>query len=242
MKRMQMFPVIIITLLAVALASPPPLSAQGHPCGEGAVPYEGFWTTSDGSLTGGRISEAWCGTPQQPGVPGNALYAMSWDGAALGLLYVFIGMTIDGDGAVETGRSINGMGFGWIDYITNYVGGYFWLEGDHTWSDGTDLSGMVTSCAVGARVTVVNWQPVGVASNITVTGRFDQCEECTIHVVANSTRIWDGVSGPMPTDFPPFYCGTAGELHDMCCLQATITCPIVGTEESSWGAIKELYR
>jgi hypothetical protein len=238
MKRLYTFPVIV---LALVIAAPAIVSAQ-HPCGEGAVPYEGFWTTTDGSLTGGRISEAWCGDPEGPGVEGNTLYAMSWDGATLGLLYVFAGMAIDGDGAVETGSSINASGFGWIDYITNYVGGSFWMDGGHTWSDGTDLTGTVTSCAVGARVTLVNWIPVGVASNITLTGVFDQCQECTIHVVGNSTRIWDGVTGPMPADFPPFACGTTGELHDMCCLQATITCPIVGTEESSWGAIKELHR
>lgn len=240
MKRMHMFPVIV---LALALSTPAALLAQVHPCGEGAVPYEGFWTTTDGSLTGGRISEAWCGTPQQPGVEGNTLNVMSWDGASLGLLYVFAGMAIDGDGAVETGRYFDANGFGYIDYITNYVGGSFWMYGGHTWSDGTDLSGAVTSCAVGARVTYINFTiPVGVASNITVTGVFDQCEECTIHVVGNSTRIWDGFTGPMPAGFPPFLCGTTGELHDMCCLQATITCPVVGNEESSWGAIKELYR
>lgn len=239
MKRMQMFPVIV---LAVALAAPAALLAQDHPCGEGAVPYEGFWTTTDGSLTGAHISEGWCGTPQQPGVPGNTLYVMSWNGASLGALYVFSGMAIDGSGAVETGRYFDANGFGWIDYVTNYTGGSFWLDGGHTWSDGTDLTGMITSCEVGARVTYVMWDPVGVASNITVSGEFDQCQECTIHIVGNSQRVWDGINGPMPADYPPFICGTTGELHDMCCLQATITCPIVGTEESSWGAIKELYR
>ena len=239
MKRMHMFPVIV---LAIAFAAPVALLGQVHPCGEGAVPYEGFWTTTDASLTGGRISEAFCGSPIGPGVEDNTLNAQSWNGATLGLLWVFSGMAIDEDGAVETGQSINDSGFGWIDYITNYIGGTFWLDGGHTWSDGTDLTGVVTGCSVGARVTIVNWQPVGVASNITVTGVFDQCEECTIHVVGNSTRIWDGVTGPMPAGFPTFLCGTTGELHDMCCLQATITCPVVGTEESSWGAIKELHR
>ncbi|MDD3643158.1 MAG: hypothetical protein PHQ19_06825 [Candidatus Krumholzibacteria bacterium] len=238
MMRLQLLFVIVFAVMIAAA----PLTAQTHPCGDGAVPYEGFWTTTDGSLTGGRISEAWCGAQLQPGVPGNTLYVMSYNGASLGLLYVFVGMAIDENGAVETGRDINASGFGWIDYITNYVGGNFWLEGDHTWSDGTDLSGSVASCEVGARVTYYNWQPVGVSSNITVTGVFDQCAECTIRVVANSQRVWDGVSGPMPAGFPPFYCGTSGELHDMCCLQATITCPIVGNEDSSWGAIKDLYR
>jgi len=236
-KLLSLFPVLaFVFVAALGVCSAAAVFAQGHPC------VEGFWTTSDGSLSSGRISEAWCGDPQQPGVPGNMLNAMSWDGAVLGAQWRVWGMAIDGSGAVETGRSIDATGFGWIDYVTNYEGGELWLAGGHTWSDGTDLTGLVTLCSVGARVTYFNFEPVAVASNISLMGHFDQCGGCTIEIVANSMRVWaTGSSDPMPADFPTFLCGSGGELHDSCCLTAQISC-VVGADEAAWGAIKSLYR
>ena len=34
----------------------------------------------------------------------------------------------------------------------------------------------------------------------------------------------------------------SGELHYSCCLEASVMCTVTGTEESTWGAIKEMYR
>jgi hypothetical protein len=153
-------------------------------------------------------------------------------------------MSIDASGAVEVARSVNASGFGWIDYVTNYEGGRFWLAGSEPWSDGTDLEGDVTVCSVNARVTLVNFTPVGVTSNITIVGIFDVCEWCSIEIAANSARQWKtGDPSAMPSGYPPFLCDAdSGELHYSCCLTASIMCSVTGDEESTWGAIKEMYR
>jgi hypothetical protein len=241
-KLLRIVPAVLIVAALVSF-SPDFLHAQGHPCGDGAIPYTGEWTTVDEEIDGGRISEAYCLDPFEPGVPGNKLNAMSWDEVALGLQWYFWGMSIDENGAVETGRDINEYGFGYIDYTTEYEGGWFWLTGAHAWSDGTDLTGWVVGCNVGARVTIAGGVPVGLTSNITLTGVFEQCEECTIKIIANSQKIWQTGQGAMPSDYPPFLCGaSSGELHDMCCISAQIICPVVATEPFTWGAIKGLYR
>jgi hypothetical protein len=99
-------------------------------------------------------------------------------------------------------------------------------------------------CSVTARVTLVAGNPVGVTSNISITGVFDVCPMCSIHIVANSARLWmTGDAAAMPANYPPFLCGAnSGELHYSCCLQASVMCEVTGTEESTWGAIKEMYR
>lgn len=242
-KLLRTFPVMILAIVtAVSLTGA--AFAQTHPCGDGALPYEGSWTAPSGGLLEGRISEAWCLSPFSPGIPGNSLDAQSWDGAALGTQWRFWGMYIDAAGAVEVGRDVDATGFGWIDYVTNYEGGRFWLEGTTAWSDGTDLEGDVSLCSVSARVTVFGFEPVAVASNITVVGIFDVCEWCSIEIAANSSRLWmTGDAGAMPADYPPFLCAAnAGELHYSCCLTASIMCSVTGTEESTWGAIKDMYR
>jgi hypothetical protein len=86
--------------------------------------------------------------------------------------------------------------------------------------------------------------PVGVTSNITIVGVFNACELCSIEIAANSMRLWKtGDAAAMPAGYPPFLCGAnSGELHYSCCLTATIMCNVTGTEESTWGAVKEMYR
>lgn len=243
MKLLRMFPVMILAIVTTVSVTGAAF-AQGHPCGDGALPFEGSWSTTAGTLLEGRISEAWCYSPFSPGIPGNSLNSASWDGATLGTQWTISGMAIDGAGAVEIARDVNAMGFGWIDYLTNYEGGRFWLEGGTSWSDGTDLEGDVTLFSVTARVTLVAGNPVGVTSNISVTGVFDVCPMCSINIVANSTRLWmTGDAAAMPADYPSFLCGAnSGELHYSCCLEASVMCTVTGTEESTWGAIKEMYR
>jgi hypothetical protein len=242
-KLLRMFPVMILAIVTAVTLTGAAL-AQTHPCGEGALPFEGAWTAPGGGLLEGRISEAWCYSPFSPGQPGNTLNAQSWDGAALGTQWKVWGMSIDATGAAEVDSDINRAGFGWIDYRTNYEGGRFWLVGSGAWSDGTDLEGDVTVCNVNARVTLVNFMPVAVTSNITIVGVFDVCEMCSIEIAANSTRLWmTGDAAAMPANYPPFLCSAnGGELHYSCCMNAEIMCSVTGTEESTWGAIKEMHR
>lgn len=228
------------TTLLVALMILPATMAWAIDCNQ----PDGYYTTSSSTLYGGRSSEAWC-TPeyQNAGVPGNTESAMSWDGTTLGTQWRFWGMAIDATGAVLTNDQIDVYGNGFRDYSTNYVGGQFWLAGWHTWSDGTDLTGTVTYMNVGAKISFVGGQVVGVTSNILIQGVFDTCPNCVIeYSISNALRVWDPTAGAMPADYPDWACGTTGELFDVCCIVAHIVCDEVGNEESTWGAIKEMYK
>jgi hypothetical protein len=239
MKALKMlFLVAGIALLATTV------SAQN--CDPYTPPFPGNYTTNDATILGGRASEAWC-TPelQQGGVPGNTLDAMSWNSATddLGGQWHFWGMEINGDGAIMTHYGLDENGTGFIDYTTNYDGGQFWLSGGHTWSDGTDLTGTVTYLNVGAKVSFFQGAVTGITSNILISGIFDACENCVLqYAISNAIRVWDPTGGSMPPLYPPWACGTTGELFDICCIMAHIDCEYIGTEESTWGDIKQLHR
>jgi hypothetical protein len=208
-------------------------------------PNPGIYTTTNGSILPGRASEAWCDPLHlQPGYPGNTQNAESWNGAALATQWRVWGQTIDAAGAQETARSVDAYGNGWIDYVTNYVGGQFWLSKFHTWSDGAnDLTGTLTYFNVGARVTLIGGQIVGVTSNVMLQGYFDDCPVCTLeYVITNAMLVWMPGWPGMPANYPAYLCGASmGELFDVCCIRASIYCP-VGAETSTWGAIKSLYQ
>jgi hypothetical protein len=246
---------VLKTLLVVAgvmlLAST--VSAQFCGCPEDHIPYQRWWRTNDGSLLPGRVSETWCGKygyPVMPGVPGNTEYAQSWDGANLGTQWELWGMEIDAAGAGETDRYFDEHGNGYIDYVTNYTGGRFWLSGAHFGPPGSvDFEGILTYFNVGTRVSYTLGEVTGVTSNVLLNGWMTEtCECCYIEfAIANAIRVWVEGEGAPPVPYPPFICdenktpGGTGELFDACCITVSISCPNSG-EESSWGAIKQLLK
>ena len=208
------------------------------------APKGGIYTTENGTCLGGRFSEAWC-SGLGAGRPGNTENGLSWNGASLGTQWMLWGMTVDASGAVETARYFNAAGTGWINYVTNYTGGQFWLSRNGLWGYGTvDYTGVVDYYNISARVNYVAWQPVGVTSNITMEGTFDECPNCTLSIMGNGLLIWQtGYQTPMPANYPPFLCNaTTGELFEACCPVIEIYCEPVSTESSTWGGIKALYR
>ena len=208
-------------------------------------PKDGEYSTTTKSILGGRASEAFC-SGVGPGRVGNTQNAMSWDGVTLGSQWRLWGMAIDEPGAVMTGSYFDAYGNGWEDYVTSYIGGQFWLSGAHTWGDGLgDFTGTITYYNVGAKVSYVGWEPVGVSSNVTMWGSFDSCYYCFIdYGYSNALLIWrTGDALPMPANYPPFLCSAnAGELYDVCCITLSIYCDVTATRPSTWGKIKELYR
>jgi len=230
---------IAITALAVLLVIPAAAGAQS--CDEGTIPRTGMYYTSNGTLLPGRVSEAWCAG--NPGQPGNQENAMSWDGTTLATQWWVHGMTIDAAGAGEADRYFDANGTGWIDYVTNYDGGVFWLEGNH-FGSGPDLTGYLNYYNVNTRVSYVNGQKVGATSNVVFNGNFNECPYCIIEfVIANAMLVWTGEGDPGLPDYPGWECpeANAGELFDACCITARLDCPDA-TEETSWGAIKSLHR
>lgn len=219
------------------------VSAQFCNCDVQYIPNQGYFSTYAGTLLPGRVSEGFCGTPVNGGVPGNTQDAMSWDGTTLGGQWHVWGMAIDAAGAGESGRDVDATGTGWIDYVTNYDGGNFWLDGAHFGSSGLDFTGTIAYYNVSARIHLLYGQVTGITSNVTFNGQFTECECCYIEfAIANAIRVWPNIEGtPMPGGYPAFYCGTTGELFDACCILMSVSCP-VGTEETSWGAIKGMHR
>jgi hypothetical protein len=206
-------------------------------------PLDGTYTTMAGTILGGRSSEAWC-SGEGPGRPGNTENAQSWDGAILGGQWKVYGMV--SEGAVETARYFDAYGNGWIDYATNYTGGVFWLTNAAPWGGGAaEYWGTVKYFNVGARVNYAGWSPIGVTSNILMTGDFDACPNCAIqYAISNAILVWQtGYPTPMLADYPAFLCGaTSGEQFDACCIIMKVMCNPVSTDESSWGSIKDLFR
>ncbi len=208
------------------------------------APLQGSYSTTNGSMIGGRVSEAFC-SGVGPGQPGNMQNAMSWNGAALGTQWTVSGMTIDAAGAVLKKDAVDGSGFGYRDYVTNYTGGTFWLSGAGAWGDGLgDFTGTITYYNVSTRISFMGGMPIGATSNISFRGAFADCAYCFIdYAVANSMLMWTTGDGAMPANYPPFLCSAnAGELHDVCCVTMHILCDVTATEDSAWGAIKSLYR
>jgi hypothetical protein len=234
-KSLKTFSALLLLILAASYVG----AASSNP------PKDGVYSTSNGTLLGGRASEAWC-SGAGPGQAGNTENAMSWDGANLGAQWKVWDMAIDASGAVETARHLDSQGTGWIDYATNYTGGRFWLSGDNGWGDGsTDYTGALTYYNVGARVNYVAGQPVGVTSNIFLTGVFDGCPSCSVeYAISNALLVWrTGYSTAMPASYPPFQCNaSSGELFDACCTVAKIHCTPISTNPSTWGGIKTLFR
>ena len=230
---------LFCAILAIATSA----GAQPDPCT--VHPNPGAYTTTDGGMLPGRASEAFCSSPFHGGVPGNQQNAQSWDGSTLGTEWKVYGMTIDAAGAVELLNTVNALGNGMIVYGTDYDGGVFWLSGAHAWGDGsTGMYGTVDNYQVTATLSVVGGVVTSVASNVYFTGVFDDCPVCYFEfVISNALRVWVGDEGSQPADYPAFFCEGApgGELFDVCCIDLVIDCG-VGTEESSWGAIKQLHK
>jgi len=214
-------------------------------------PIDGTYQTLDGSLLPGRVSESWCSYPDhQAGYPGNMENAMSWNGSALQTQWRVWGMVIDQNGAVLNDENIDENGDGYREYITHYDGGQFWLSGSHTWGD-EDYYGTITYYRVTSTMSIQSGQVVGIVSNVYFTGVFDDYEGCAIdYSITSAMRVWSSDSGdPMPANYPPFICsadqtggyGSEGELFDACCITCQISCE-TDTDDSSWGAVKSIYR
>jgi hypothetical protein len=206
----------------------------------------GQWSTQDGTMLGGRATEAWCNGNQ--GEVGNTQSAMSWDGVSLGTQWSASGMAIDPAGASLVADTVDGFGNGIQIYITDYVGGQFWLSKDHSWADGVaDLTGDLTTFNVTTTITIQGGLVVGSSSNVAFTGTFSNCpglNGCEISFgITNALLAWHpDFGGTMDAGYPDLECGaTIGEAYDVCCIVVEIYCA-VGAEETTWGSLKALYK
>ena len=211
----------------------------------------GQWSTTDGTMIGGRASEAYC-TPsmQYGGVPGNTQNAESWNGTTLGTQWRAWDMSIDDNGAVLIVDTVDpATGDGTQTYQTMYLNGQFWLDRDENWADGlADLTGDLTNFQVISTLTFIGGNVVGATSNITFGGSFNNCSVsngCDISfAIANAVLIWNpDFNGSFPMHYPPLACdATLGEAYDIVSITIQIDCSVSVEVGESWGGVKSLFR
>lgn len=225
---------IVIALAGTAFAGAPTLGVY-------------LSLTQGGPVLDGHFSESWVGGPGQIG---NTINAQSWSiGTGLGTEWRFYCPSI-AVAPVEIENTVDGSGTGDIVYQTEYAGGLFWLSMNGPWGDATeDYTGQLDIFSVETTYKYVGGTLLGVRSNITMSGHFFGYDNCLNYAITNASQFGTTETGPLPADFPPFLdssCAespTTGAWGDVTHIAMQITGPcIVGTEETTWGGVKALYR
>jgi hypothetical protein len=206
---------------------------------------------SPGAINEGRFSEAYVGGAQ--GYPGNTVHALSWDGTDLGLQwqvtcpYIALPPELIEDTVDEYGN-------GHRVYRTIYTGGEYWLSGTGAWSSGDAFySGYLEHYVHTTTMQIANGELVGYTTNAQMTGRFyGYPQACMQLTIANAALV--GMGGLPPSDYPNLKDGTSdtcvdadpsiiGEWGNVWAITMIIQgCEPTATEETSWGAIKSIYR
>ncbi len=231
---------VIVILLSV-LVSVPALAGP---------PNNGTYTSTDigGSMLPGRYSEYWFGAPL---AVNNTLNEESWNGSALGTEWHWYCPWITGK--VLLVNTVNGAGNGNKIWRVTYTGGYCVIYNTGPWG-GTDPSytGDINSWVAIVTETYSAFVEVGTTrnhnANATIQG---YGEDCMTLDVTNIEKLGDtATDGPLPANFPVFWnwigCAPttgSGEWGDVDSITFVILgCPTIGVSESSWGAVKAMYR
>ena len=212
-----------------------------------ATPVGGIYYSTDlgGQLLTGRAS-TW-----RPGVNSglpHVLHAQSWDAANLGTQWDISCPTEPTNFVVQDNR-VGGVGT--IVYTSTFQGGTFtFYAGGWPWGDGTGTLGISTL------ITTVQYMMIGGVSTPVASVVNGNCAGvfvggCTlVFAIANGAGAGETPYLQKPASYPTFLDGTCGPASpslqygtwgSVITITMGISCP-VGTEESTWGVIKELYR
>jgi hypothetical protein len=241
---------LVILAFVLALVASPVLATP-------LPPVVGVYNSSDipgGTMLTGRFSESWPGGG--PGQLTNTVNAASWNGTQLGtewrvwcpgiiLAPIFIADTRIG-------------GTGDVVWLTYYGGGRFWYSMNGPWSADnlTDFTGSIDQFTAYTTYMYVGGTLLGIRSNITTIGTFDQLypswgTRCFDYTINNATFFGSTDTGTKPADFPSFLdpancpsdVGTlnAGGWGSATQITLMITGCAVPAEPSTWGRIKTRY-
>lgn len=208
-------------------------------------PASGTWTSTAGQFDEGRLSSSWAiGGPGFVGA-GNVLHAESWDGATFGVDWKILCPVVTNVNLLVD--LVDGNGDGQRTYQIDYAGGTVHLGGTGPWAGGDPVYvGLIGTYYEFRTVQYVAFAVVGSVSNHSVSASLQgYSQSCVTWGIGNS--VWLGSGGQQPgyPDYRDAACahgpnnGDWGDVRDL-----TISvdgCP-VSTEQSSWGAVKAIYR
>jgi hypothetical protein len=214
-------------------------------------PLDGIYQSDDlpgGVLDKGRYAESWV-PPATPLGIGNTLDAQSWDGASLGLEWRYWCAAVANVQLLTS--TVNASGNGNETYMKTFVGGYIWLSGTGPWANGDpDYPGTIINYVEFETITYQNFVRIAAVANVQAKAYFDNYpSECVTFAIGNMAEMGTTDTMMKPANYPgfldPITCNptvVAGGWWDMFTLTLTITGCTVGTEETTWGAVKSLYR
>lgn len=238
--------IMLLSLFLVSAASADPLP-----------PVDGTYNSPDqaagGLMLTGRFSEAW-NSGFEGGV-GNTIFAESWDGSVLGTQWQVWCASIAAPPTLVSDTRVGGTGD--VVYSTMYAGGRFMLAATGPWSADnlTNFTGNLQSLSVLSTHQYLMGNRIGVRSNITMVGVFDQLyaswgTTCMDYSIQNGS-ILGSSPAPLAPNFPPYldpvFCPAFGGSVNMGAWgdvdhhTLVITGCAVPVEPASWGGIKSRY-
>lgn len=236
---MRSFGIVFIAILALFIADAAVADA----------PLNGDYDSVDigGPVYVGRYTEGWDAIGGALN-SGTTLNAESWDGAVLASQWRYWCSTESSD-AVLLVNTVNSNGNGNRTYMKSFAGGYIWLSGSGPWANGDpDYFGTITSYTEFETIQYSNWVPIAATTNVQAVANFDDYPElCMAFYIGNGARVATTALGEtIPADYPGLLdpsCNatrTEGAAWDFFTVTLSITDCAVGSEETSWGAIKSI--
>lgn len=237
MKRsgIAIYAILILLLAGTALAGPP-LSGSYKSVDMGGPLYVGRYTEG-WDLGGGAFTVQ------------TTLNCASWDGSALGTQWKYWCGTLQTPGVLLT-STVDANGNGNKTYMCTFVGGFVWLSGSGPWANGDpEYNGIIDSYVEFETVTYANWIPIAAITNVQAKAHFDNyAPVCITFFIGNGSRVATTDLGePVPPNYPAFKTPTCdptrtlGASWDFMTITLTITNCEVGTQATTWGAIKSIY-
>ena len=227
------------TILAFVLAGASVFYATTTAAGP---PFDGTYKSSLGQFSEGRETTTWVTT----GFLGdrNLLRGESWDGSTLGAEWRILCPEVVRVRLIYD--SVAG-GTGHRIYQIEYRGGFLELSGTGPWGNGDPLYTAAIDIYVEFRtVQYVDGVKVGSVSDHAMNGHFTN-SKCFTWGIGN--EVWLGEGKTVAAGYPTFVLagckpttkddGHWGDLRD---LTLTIQGCVVGTEATTWGAVKAIYR
>lgn len=229
---------ILVSIMTAALALGA-ISAFAGP------PLAGTYKSTNGDFHEGREGSSW----SVGGgflTAGGTLHGESWDGSTLGGDWKILCPTVT---KVSLVLDLVSGGNGQRIYEFDYTGGIVELSGSGPWGNGDpSYTGIITNYTEFRTVQYSGGVMVGSVSNHSVTANLQgYSQTCMTWGIGNG--VWLGESpDPLPANYPDWRNSsctsgpTTGHWGDLRDLTISINACTVSTEQSTWGAVKSMYR